>query len=75
MYRALDIDKPPTNTKTIIYTRVSSPKQKEDLKRQIFAMEQFCLGRGYIIDEVIEEIGGGLNYTLSRNLVTSVLWP
>ncbi len=26
-------------------------------------MEQFCLARGYIIDEVIEEIGGGLNYT------------
>jgi hypothetical protein len=31
--RALNIEKPPTNTKTVIYTRVSSPKQKEDLKR------------------------------------------
>ncbi len=66
--RALNIEKPPTNTKTVIYTRVSSPKQKEDLKRQTIAMEQFCLGRGYIIDEVIEEIGGGLNYTRPKFL-------
>lgn len=66
--RALNIDKPPTNTKTVIYTRVSSPKQKEDLKRQTFAMEEFCLARGYIIDEVIEEIGGGLNYTRPKFL-------
>ena len=31
--------------------------------RQTETLEQFCLARGYIIDEVIEEIGGGLNYT------------
>jgi predicted site-specific integrase-resolvase len=40
-----------------------SAKQKQDLIRQIEALERFCLARGYIIDEVIEEIGGGLNYT------------
>ena len=66
--RALNIEKPPTNTKTVIYTRVSSPKQKEDLKRQTFALEQFCLARGYIIDEAIEEIGGGLNDTRPKFL-------
>ncbi len=66
--RALNIEKPPTNTKTVIYTRVSSPKQKEDLHRQTVAMEEFCLARGYIIDQVIEEIGGGLNYTRPKFL-------
>ncbi len=25
-------------------------------------MEQFCLARGYAVDEWIEEIGGGLNF-------------
>ena len=61
--QALSLEQPKINQKTIIYTRVSSPKQKQDLMRQTEALEQFCLARGYIIDEVIEEIGGGLNYT------------
>lgn len=61
--RALNLEKPEIKKKTVIYTRVSSPKQKQDLIRQREAMEQFCLARGYVIDEVIEEIGGGLNYT------------
>jgi putative resolvase len=61
--KALNVEKPEIKKKTVIYTRVSSPKQKQDLIRQRSAMEQFCLARGYVIDEVIEEIGGGLNYT------------
>ncbi|ACK69210.1 Resolvase domain protein [Gloeothece citriformis PCC 7424] len=61
--KALRLDRPLIKKKIIVYTRVSSPKQKQDLIRQSEAMEQFCLARGYIIDEVIEEIGGGLNYT------------
>ena len=61
--KALRIDEPQIPKKIVIYTRVSSPKQKQDLIRQTEALEQFCLARGYIIDEVIEEIGGGLNYT------------
>ena len=60
--KALNLDKPEIKAKTVIYTRVSSPKQKNDLVRQKESMEQFCLARGYIIDEVIEEVGGGLNY-------------
>jgi predicted site-specific integrase-resolvase len=61
--KALNLEKLEIKKKTIIYTRVSSPKQKQDLIRQREAMEQFCLARGYVIDEMIEEIGGGLNYT------------
>jgi predicted site-specific integrase-resolvase len=61
--KALNLEKPEIKKKIVIYTRVSSPKQKQDLIRQREAMEQFCLARGYVIDEVIEEVGGGLNYT------------
>ncbi|WP_414586549.1 IS607 family transposase [Scytonema sp. PCC 10023] len=46
----------------IIYCRVSSSSQKEDLSRQVIAMEQFCLSQGVSITEVISEIGGGLNF-------------
>ena len=45
-----------------VYCRVSSPKQKPELANQKTAMEQFCLGRGYSVDEWISEIGGGLNF-------------
>lgn len=61
-YKALSLEQPKIKKKTVIYTRVSSPKQKQDLIRQREALEQFCLARGYIIDEVMEEIDGGLNY-------------
>ena len=62
-YKALSLEQPSIKKKTVIYARVSSNQQKPDLIRQIEALERFCLARGYIIDEVIEEIGGGLNYT------------
>ncbi len=49
-------------TKNIIYCRVSSNSQKEDLMRQVSAMESFCLSQGMAITEVVTEIGGGLNF-------------
>lgn len=51
-----------TPDKVIIYCRVSSARQKEDLLRQVEAMEQFCLCQGVAITEVISEVGGGLNF-------------
>lgn len=51
-----------TPDKAIIYCRVSSSSQKEDLSRQIAAMEQFCMSQGVPITEVISEIGSGLNF-------------
>lgn len=47
--------------KTIVYCRVSSPGQKEDLASQVEAMEEFCRGRGLAVDEWVREIGGGMN--------------
>lgn len=47
--------------KTVIYCRVSSPGQKNDLASQMAAMEAFCLARGLAVDERISEVGGGMN--------------
>ena len=51
-----------------VYCRVSSQKQKNELANQKRAMEQFCLARGYGVDEWIEEIGGGLNFKRKKFL-------
>ena len=45
----------------VSYCRVSSPGQKDDLLSQQKAVADFCIGAGIAIDEVIVEIGGGLN--------------
>lgn len=47
---------------TIGYVRVSSQAQKPDLKNQRARLEDFCSAKGLVIDEWIEEIGGGLNF-------------
>ncbi|MFD4761898.1 IS607 family transposase [Streptomyces sp. NPDC058439] len=46
---------------TIVYCRVSSPGQKDDLASQVRAMEEFCRGRGLAVDQWICEVGGGMN--------------
>lgn len=55
--------------KTVAYLRVSSQAQKPDLKNQRIALEQFCISRGYAVDEWIEEIGGGLNFNRKKFLL------
>ncbi len=52
----------PAKRKNIIYCRVSSSKQKAELENQRLAMERFCLAKGLVVDQVITEIGGGLNF-------------
>jgi len=46
--------------KVVVYCRVSSQNQKDDLKSQIMAMEPFCLSSGIAVDEWVDEIGGGM---------------
>ncbi|HUW90041.1 MAG TPA: IS607 family transposase [Candidatus Nanopelagicaceae bacterium] len=48
--------------KIIVYCRVSSSGQKDDLKSQVSAMEQFCISGGIAVDEWMQEIGGGMNF-------------
>lgn len=48
--------------KDVIYCRVSSRGQKNDLRNQKDFLRTFCNARGVIVSEVIEDIGSGLNY-------------
>lgn len=50
------------NKKNIIYCRVSSHNQKEDLKTQIKFIEEHCTINQIHIDELYSDIGSGLNY-------------
>lgn len=48
--------------KTIIYARVSNLSQKDDLENQVDFLRQFANARGIIVDEVLTDIGSGLDY-------------
>jgi len=47
--------------KNVIYARVSTTKQKEDLNHQIEIIKSYCLSNGISIDEVYKDIGSGMN--------------
>ena len=46
----------------IIYARVSSAGQKDDLKNQITFLREYANAKGIIVDEVLTDIGSGLNF-------------
>lgn len=48
--------------KTIAYVRVSSANQKDDLRNQITFIRNYVNANGEILDDVIEDVGSGLNY-------------
>ena len=52
--------------KKVIYTRVSTNNQKDDLKNQVKFLLDFANAKGIIIDEIIEDIGSGLNYNRKK---------
>jgi predicted site-specific integrase-resolvase len=57
-----------TARKVIVYCRVSSSSQRDDLQSQVKAMEQFCLSAGIAVDEWTQEIGGGMNFKRKKFL-------
>lgn len=46
----------------IIYARVSSAGQKDDLKNQVSFLREYANAKGIIVDEVLTDIGSGLNF-------------
>lgn len=50
------------NRHTVIYARVFTRNQKDDLKNQVAFLRQFCNAKGIIVDRCIEDYGSGLNY-------------
>ena len=53
---------------TVVYCRVSSTGQRDDLASQVAAMEQYCRAGAIAVDEWIEEVGGGMNFKRKRFL-------
>lgn len=60
----------------VIYARVSNNSQKDDLKNQIEYLKNYANNKGYIVSEIISDIGSGLNYNrknwnlLLKNILT-----
>ena len=50
----------------VIYARVSTRNQKDDLKNQIDFLRQFCNAKGIIVNQCIEDYGSGLNYNRKK---------
>lgn len=46
----------------VIYARVSTYKQKDDLTRQVETLENFVLAQGIRIDHVFSDIASGINF-------------
>ncbi len=69
------LGKAPDARSTVVYCRVSSAGQKDDLDSQVKAMEAYCLGAGIAVDEWIQEVGGGMNFKRKKflSLVSKVM--
>lgn len=52
----------PDSSVNVIYARVSTRNQKDDLANQVEFLKTYCNAKGVIVDEVITDIGSGLNY-------------
>lgn len=48
--------------KQVAYARVSNNNQKDDLANQVQYLRNYANGKGIILDDVIVDIGSGLNY-------------
>lgn len=57
----VEVDEFEKDKECIIYARVSSNDQKEDLERQANRLKDFAISNGYIIKDIVTEIGSGLN--------------
>ena len=51
---------------TVIYARVSTRNQKDDLQNQVEFLKQFCNAKGIIINQCVEDFGSGLNYNRKK---------
>ena len=54
------------NRQIVIYARVSTRNQKDDLQNQVTFLRQFCNAKGIIVDQCIEDYGSGLNYNRKK---------
>ena len=59
----------------VIYARVSTRNQKDDLKNQVEFLQQYCNAKGMIVTKTIEDYESGLNYNRQQwnNLIDQVM--
>ena len=50
----------------VIYARVSTRNQRDDLQNQVGFLRQFCNAKGMIVNQCIEDFGSGLNYNRKK---------
>ena len=60
------ISKEADSRKVVIYTRVSTKNQSDDLENQVDFLQQYVNAKGIIVDDVIREYGSGLNYNRKK---------
>ncbi len=65
VYKLLNRD---VKRKTVIYARVSTTKQKEDLEDQIQQLKQWCFMNGYTINGVYSDIASGISFDKRKGL-------
>ena len=52
--------------KVVLYARVSTKNQKDDLLNQVAFLRQFCNAKGIIVDQCMEDYGSSLNYNRKK---------
>ena len=65
VYKLLNKD---VKRKTVIYARVSTAKQKEDLENQIQQLKQWCFMNGYTINAIYSDIASGISFDKRKGL-------
>ena len=59
VYKLLNRD---VKRKTVIYARVSTVKQKNDLNNQLEQLKQWCFMNGYTINAIYSDIASGISF-------------
>ena len=59
VYKILNKD---IKRKTVIYARVSTSRQKNDLQNQIQQLKQWCFMNGYTINAIYSDIASGISF-------------
>ena len=52
---------PESDGRLVVYARVSSADQRDDLDRQVGRLVEWATQRGFRVDDVVKETGSGLN--------------
>ena len=66
----IDSDLESRPSRTAVYARVSSSENKSNLLSQSKRVQDFCSAKGWVVSEVVEECGSGLNDSRKKLLNT-----